>query len=155
MSIRKNDEYYMQCALEDAQRAYDNQEVPIGAVVVDAQGTIIGRGCNAVEQEKTQTAHAEIYALQQAAASQNDWRLNECTLYVTLEPCMMCFSAARLSRVERIVYGATSPLFGFHLDKDNFITVYNLDFPVIQAGVEEEKCQHLLKMFFKKRREKK
>ncbi len=142
-------------ALEYARRAADEGEVPIGAVVVDSEGVIVGVGYNRVEQLKTQTAHAEMIALQQAAQFRGDWRLENCLLYVTLEPCSMCSGAARLSRLKGVVFGATSHLFGSHLDKDSFVPLYNKDTPFFKGGVCEKESIEILQEFFQKRRNKK
>lgn len=150
-----NHEKYMAVALELAQQAADAQEVPIGAIVVDESGTIIGVGYNKVESFHTQTAHAECEALRQAAEYKKDWRLEKCTLYVTLQPCSMCYSATVLSRVRTLVYGASSPLFGFHLDKDTFLSVYNNDALFVIKGILEAECGELLKRFFKQKRKEK
>lgn len=153
MNNRWSDEKYMQKALEYAQQAAQEDEVPIGALVVDAQGEIIGVGYNRVEQKLTQTAHAEIQALYEAAQNRGDWRLENCFLYVTLEPCTMCNGAARLSRVEAIIFGAQSNLFGCHLDRDSFVPLYTNDTPFLKGGVCEKECVDILKTFFKRRRE--
>ena len=94
-----NNEVYMRQSLELALKAYNEDEVPIGAVVLDKDGSVIGRGYNRTESCKTQTAHAELLALAEAGKVQNDWRLDGCTLFVTLEPCSMCMAAIKLSRV--------------------------------------------------------
>ncbi len=150
----QSDSYYMQLALEQAACAFKANEVPIGAVVVAADGTVLGYGFNTVEQDGTQTAHAEMQALRHASASLHDWRLYGATLFVTLEPCVMCVGAARLSRIARIVFGADSPLFGFRLDKELGLWLYNKDSMIIQHGVEHEACSALLKKFFQQKREK-
>jgi tRNA(adenine34) deaminase len=150
---RWSDEEYMHKALEYAQKAAEEGEVPIGALVVDSTGAIIGVGYNQVEQNHTQTAHAEMQALREAAVYRGDWRLENCFLYVTLEPCTMCNGAARLSRLEAIIFGAQSNLFGCHLDKDSFVPLYTSDTPFFKGGVCEKECIDILKMFFKRRRE--
>jgi len=147
-------EQYMEQALELAKKAYDKDEVPIGAIIVDQDGAVIGRGYNMVEQQQTQTCHAELNALQEAAQIKNNWRLEGCTLYVTLEPCSMCFFATKLSRLEAIYYGAQSPLFGFQLDKDCFLSVYNKDALIVKGGIKEEESKKILKQFFQKKRNK-
>lgn len=142
---------YMRQAMVLAQQAYTHDEVPIGALIVDADGTIIGRGFNRVEQTKSQLAHAELIAIAQATAYRNDWRLDGCTLYVTLEPCSMCFSALQLSRIATVVYGANSPRFGYHLDKIAMGGVYKKDIKTY-SGVHADQAQELVKQFFKKQR---
>ena len=147
-------ETYMDQALELAQKAFDSGEVPIGAIIVDQDGVVIGAGWNTVEKDTTQTAHAELKALQKAAQIKNNWRLEDCTLYVTLEPCSMCFYASKLSRLKAIYYGADSPLFGFHLDKDCFLSLYNNDALFIRGGIREKESKQILKQFFQKKRNK-
>jgi tRNA(adenine34) deaminase len=96
----------MREALDEARAALASADVPIGAVVVDATGTVVGRGRNRREADLDPTAHAEVLALREAAASRRSWRLDGCTLVVTLEPCTMCAGAIVLSRVDRLVFGA-------------------------------------------------
>jgi len=106
-----DDEYFMNEALRLARKAGANGEVPIGAVIVRGQ-EIVGRAWNQVEMLKDGTAHAEMLALTQAQAAVGDWRLNECTLYVTKEPCPMCAGASVLCRVGRVVIGVGDPKYG-------------------------------------------
>src|ERR1700690_1434579 len=100
---------YMHEAIAQARAAQAIDEVPIGCVVVDADGTVIGRGHNRRESAGDPTAHAEILALRQAAAARGNWRLDGCTLVVTLEPCPMCAGAAVNARIQRVVFGCTDP----------------------------------------------
>lgn len=147
---------YMYEALEQARKAFESDEVPIGAVVVDGDGIIVGRGYNRVMEQATQSAHAEVLALQEAGCARGDWRLDDCWLYVTLEPCMMCMGLIRLSRLAGVVYGAKSPLFGFvagELDKASCDQVYKKDVMLIQ-GIAEREALQLLQLFFKKKRSK-
>lgn len=148
------DIYYMQQALKQARKAYKKNEVPVGAIVVDKEGLVIGRGYNLVEQRHQQTAHAEVIAINKASKKLGDWRLNDCTLYVTLEPCMMCMSLIRLSRVKRVVFGASSPLFGYELDNKQSDQVYNKNMLVVAKGVCAHESSLLLKQFFKNKRKK-
>lgn len=148
------DHEFMGHALQEAQRASAEQEVPIGAVLIDAQGEIIARAHNQVEQRHTQLAHAECQVLMQAGQLYNNWRLENCWLYVTLEPCAMCMYALVLSRVAGVVYGARSPLFGYQLDKDMALWVYNRGSLRIIADVREQESAELLKQFFIKHRKK-
>ena len=148
----QQDHIFMQAALQQAQKAYKKKEVPVGAVVVDATGMIIARGYNKVESQKTQTAHAELCALVKAAKKINDWRLNGCWLYVTLQPCSMCMGLIKLSRMQGIVYGAPSPLFGYHLDNQDGLPVYKIDTLII-SGIGEEQAANILKKFFREKRE--
>ncbi len=146
-----SDHHFMNEALALAREAYDHNEVPIGAIIVDAHGSVIGRGFNKVEQEKSQLAHAELRAISQATAHRNDWRLDGCTIYVTLEPCSMCFSAIQLSRIATVVYGADSPRFGYQLDKIAMGGVYKKDIKTY-SGLGADEAQKLVKQFFKNQR---
>jgi tRNA(adenine34) deaminase len=150
----QKDSEHMQVALALAHTAFDQNEVPIGAVVTNADGEIIGRGFNQVEGQKSQCAHAEMIAIQQAAQAIGDWRLDGCTLYVTLEPCSMCYSLIRLSRLETLVFGAASPRFGYQLDNVATSSVYKNDVRVV-SGVCAVEAQFLLKQFFHMQRMKK
>jgi len=145
---KENDESFMDKALEAARVAYQQGEVPIGAVVVSAEGKIIGSGFNKVESQKTQTAHAEIEALKEAAKFQKDWRLNKCTLYVTLEPCSMCIAALKLSRIKRVVFGSDSPLFGYRKEH-SLCDLVDISFT---SGVKETESSTLLNHFFEQKR---
>jgi len=150
----EKDRLFMQEALEQAQCAAAIDEVPIGAVVVNAQGEIVGRGYNGVERDCTQRAHAESLAIEQASKALGDWRLQGHWLYVTLEPCTMCMGLIKLSRLEGVVYAAPSPLFGFRLDNQDDLWVYKRDTFSIIEGVKKEESAALLKKFFHKKREK-
>ena len=108
----EEDILFMNEALIEARKAYELDETPIGAVIVH-NGQIIGRGCNRRNTDKNSLAHAEIIAINEACKSIGDWRLEECTMYVTLEPCPMCAGAIVQARVPRVVFGATSPKAGF------------------------------------------
>ncbi len=151
---RNTDSWYMMRALEQAKQAFALDEVPIGALVVDEHGVILGAGFNTTEHDCSQASHAELKALQRAGQQKKDWRLDGATLFVTLEPCVMCVGAARLSRIGRIVFGAESPLFGFRLDNDLGLWLYNKDAMVIQGGVEHKACSLILKEFFQQKRKK-
>jgi len=150
----EKDRLFMQEALAQAQCAAAINEVPIGAIVVNAQGEIVGRGYNSVERDSTQRSHAESIAIEQASKKMGDWRLNGHWLYVTLEPCSMCMGLIKLSRLEGVVYGAASPLFGFRLDNKDDLWVYKKDAFSIIEGVEKEASVALLKNFFHKKRKK-
>ncbi len=143
----------MRKALDMARKAECIDEVPIGAIVVDANGTIIGKGYNQVERKKTQLAHAEIIALEQATRKKGDWRLDGCIIYVTLEPCRMCMSLIQISRLQGIVYATESPRFGYQLDNIAISSVYKKDVQV-KGGVVAGDAQHILKQFFQKKRKK-
>lgn len=143
---------YMIKALQEAQKAFDKNEVPIGALVIDPVGKIIGRGHNLVEQKKQQTAHAEIRAITQACKKLKDWRLDNCWIYVTLEPCSMCMNLILLSRIEGLVYGASSPIFGFELDNTGPLQLYRRNKIQIIKEICQKESSELLKNFFKKKR---
>jgi tRNA(adenine34) deaminase len=142
----------MRRALDQARRAFDADEVPIGAVVVHEE-QVIGEGCNQREVLKDPTAHAEMIAITQAAQSLGSWRLLECTLYVTLEPCPMCAGAIVQARIPRVIYGATDPKAGAcH-------TLYSItDDPRLNhrasvlGGVLQAECRAILQEFFARQR---
>lgn len=146
------DDFFMKKAFLQAKRAFRADEVPVGAIVVDAKQKIVGRGYNQVEKRKTQRAHAEQLAIEQACKKNNDWRLSGCTLYVTLEPCIMCMGLVKLSRVDRVVFGASSPLFGYQLDKNRKSQLYKKGIIKIRKGVGKAIAAALLKEFFKNKR---
>jgi tRNA(adenine34) deaminase len=146
-------DWFMQAALEEARRALIRSEVPVGAVVV-RDGIIIGRGHNQREALADPTAHAEMLALQQAARHLSSWRLVDVTLYVTLEPCVMCVGAAVLSRVAQLVFGCRDPKAGACGSQLDIIGARRLNhtFPVI-AGICEAEASALLKTFFRQLRQ--
>lgn len=145
---------YMAKAVDLAKKAAACNEVPIGALVVDSDGIIIGQGYNQVEQKKSQLAHAELRAIAQATKIKGDWRLDGCTLYVTIEPCSMCFGAIMQSRLSAIVYGADSPRFGYQLDNIPVARVYKKNI-TIWSGVHAKEAKGLLQDFFQIKRKKK
>ena len=151
MVTMKEHEQYMDKALEQAQKAFDAGEVPIGAVVVNNKGEIVSSGYNMIESEKTQTAHAELLVLKDAAQKKGDWRLEEFTLYVTLEPCSMCFAAISLSRIKTVVFGASSPLFGYSNEIDQFLKPAKIPVTVV-SGIKQEECSKILQTFFESQR---
>lgn len=151
---REKDHFFMKQALKLAQKAFEADEVPIGSIVVSPEGRVIGRGYNTVEFKHTQLAHAEMICMQKAGAKLNDWRLADCWLYVTLEPCAMCMHMAVLSRIGGVVFGARSPLFGFHLDNDLTIALYKKSAPIVIEGVCADEAALLLQRFFKTKRKK-
>lgn len=153
MDKPKDDERYMQVAIESAKIAEDNGDVPIGAVIVH-NGSMIGRAWNQRQQLNDPTAHAEIIALTQAAAALESWRLNGCTIYVTLEPCSMCAGALVLARIDRLVYGCSDPKAGACGSLYNIVQDERLNHRVeVTSGVLAEECGGLLSGFFAKRRE--
>ncbi len=145
-------ERWMRLALAEARAAGEAGDVPVGAVVVH-RDRVIGRGRNQVEALKDPTAHAEILALGAAAASLGDWRLDECTLYSTLEPCTMCAGAVLLGRPRLIVYGAVDPRAGALVSTARLLETnpYRLAFEVL-GGVLEAECADLLRDFFRRLR---
>ncbi len=148
----KQDERYMQMALEQARIAEENGDVPIGAVIV-GENRIIGKAYNQREQLHDPTAHAEIIALTQAAAALENWHLNGCTIYVTLEPCSMCAGALVLSRMDRHVYGCDDPKAGACKSLYNIVQDKRLNHRLeVTGGVLAEQCGQLLQEFFAKRR---
>ena len=152
MSNSKKDEQYMQMAIEQARIAEENGDVPIGAVIVH-EGRIIGKAYNQREQLADPTAHAEIIALTQAAASLESWRLHGCTIYVTLEPCPMCAGALVLARMDRLVYGCDDPKTGAVKSLYNIVTDERLNHRLaVTSGVLTEECSGLLQQFFRRRR---
>lgn len=147
-----NDEIYMEEALNEAEKAYQENEVPVGAVVV-LNGKIIGRGHNRRESLLDISSHAEIEAIKDASKTLGTWKLDECTLYVTLEPCLMCSGAILQSRVSRVVFGSKDPKDGGIISKYYvFDTPCDHERPLINGGVLEEKCSSLLKEFFEGKR---
>ena len=142
----------MQLAIEQARIAYENGDVPIGAVIVH-NGRIIGKAYNQREQLQDPTAHAEIIALTQAAAALQNWHLNGCTIYVTLEPCPMCAGALVLARMDRLVYGCDDPKAGACKSLYNIVQDDRLNHRLeVTCGVLAEQCGQLLQEFFAKRR---
>ena len=150
-----DDEYWMGIALREAGKAGERGEVPIGAVVV-RDGKILGRGYNLRESKDDPTAHAELIAIRKAAAKAGGWRLTGSTLYVTLEPCIMCMGAILLSRVQKVVFGCYDPKGGaagslYDLSDDRRL---NHRVELVQ-GVLEQQCGSILSGFFRELREKK
>jgi tRNA(adenine34) deaminase len=150
----QSDHYFMGEALRQASRAYEAEEVPVGAVVVRA-GRIIARAYNQVELLKDATAHAEMLALTQAEEAVGDWRLNECVLYVTKEPCPMCAGAIVHTRVGRVVFGVADPKAGSAGGVINLLQFSSFNHRCeITAGVREAECRSLLQTFFAEQRRK-
>ena len=139
----------MREALAEARSAPGSGDVPVGAVVVDAEGTIIGRSHNEREAMSDPTAHAEVLALREAAARRGEWRLEGCTLVVTLEPCTMCAGAAVLSRVERVVFGAYDDKAGAVGSLWDVVRDRRLNHrPEVISGVLPDECTLMLQEFF-------
>lgn len=149
------DNKYMKEALKQAKKAEAIDEVPIGAVIV-LDGKIIARAHNLRESKQNSIAHAEILAIQKACKKLGTWRLENCILYVTLEPCPMCSGAILQSRIKRVVYGASDPKGGCI---ESCMKMYEVEgfnhYPQVTSGVLKEECSELLKNFFKRKREEK
>ncbi|MCH7690291.1 MAG: nucleoside deaminase [candidate division Zixibacteria bacterium] len=142
-------EDYMRLAIDQAGEAFEADEVPIGAVVVH-HNKVIGRGYNQTERLKDATAHAEMIALSAAFNHIGDWRLEDCYLFSTVEPCTMCAGAAVLSRIKRIVYGASDPKFGACGSIFNVPTEKKLNHRIeVVSGVLSEEISDMMKQFFK------
>jgi tRNA(adenine34) deaminase len=140
----------MRLALDEAMLAPHTGDVPVGAVVLDADGAVIGRGRNEREATGDPTAHAEVIALRRAATATGQWRLSGCTLVVTLEPCTMCAGAIVLSRVDRVVYGAADPKAGAAGSLWDVIRDRRLNHrPEVIQGVLADECAQLLTRFFR------
>jgi tRNA(adenine34) deaminase len=143
----------MRLALAVAERALPGGDVPIGAVVLDATGSVIGEGFNRRELDADPTAHAEVLALRAAAREAGQWRLEGCTLVVTLEPCTMCAGALVLARVDRVVFGAFDPKAGAVGSLWDVVRDPRLNHrPEVVAGVLAEECGALLRTFFEAHR---
>ena len=148
-----NDEYYMREAIAQAQAASARGEVPVGAVIVNAQGEIIARTGNAPISIVDPTAHAEILAIRDAAYGTDNYRLNGTTLYVTLEPCTMCAGAISNARISRVVYGAVDTKGGAVDNGIKFFEQLSCHHrPEVEGGILAEESAKLLKDFFKARR---
>lgn len=142
------DEEMMLKAITLAKKAYEIGETPVGAIVVDKEGNIIGEGYNRRESDNSPTAHAEILAIESAAKHLGSWRLTDCTLYVTLEPCPMCAGAIINSRLKRLVYGAFDEKGGACA---SVVNLFELPFnhkPLVRSRVLEKECGELLTSFF-------
>jgi tRNA(adenine34) deaminase len=148
-----SDEYFMREALRQAVKAGKADEVPVGAVIVRA-GKVIARAHNQVELLKDATAHAEMLALTQAEAAVDDWRLIDCDLYVTKEPCAMCAGALVHTRVRRVIFGCADPAAGAAGSVINLLQMPTLNHRCdIATGVLESECSAILKDFFRERRD--
>lgn len=150
--IFSNHEYYMKMALKEAKKAYKLGEVPIGCVIV-YEDKIIGRGYNRRNTDKSTLAHAEIAAIKKASKIMGDWRLEDCTLYVTLEPCQMCAGAIVQARIPTVVMGSMNPKAGCAGSILNILEVPEFNHQVHTIrGILEEECSQMLTTFFKELR---
>ncbi len=147
-----SDEFWMEEALREAQRALALGEVPVGAVVV-SEGRIVGRGCNRSLSANDPTAHAEILALREAGTAIGNYRLLDCDLYVTVEPCSMCAGAITHARVRRLVYGAEDAKAGAVHSMLQVLNHPKLNHKVeVSSGVLAARCMHLIQNFFREKR---
>lgn len=138
-------EKYMKKAIAEAKKAFKKNEVPIGAVIVK-NGKIISKAYNKKENSNLATSHAELLAINKACKKIKNWRLLDCTLYVTVEPCMMCFGAILESRISKVIYGTVNENYGWiSNNKSNF----NIE---IIGNVCEKECKNIMKLFFEKKR---
>ncbi len=144
------DEYFMNIALQQARQALEQDEVPIGAIVV-ANNKVIGKGFNQTEILRDVTAHAEMIAITAASNAVGSKYLSECTLYVSIEPCVMCAGALAWSRISKVVYGASEPKFGYSLTDEQIISSKT----EIVQGVLQEEAASLMTEFFKSKRQSK
>lgn len=147
---------YMKEAMKQAKKAYETGEVPIGCIIVEKEtGRIIGRGYNRRNTDRTTLAHAEITAIKKASKAAGDWRLEGCTIYITLEPCPMCAGAIVQARIDRCVFAAPSDKAGCAGSVVNLLDEPSFNHQVqITSGVLESESQALIKKFFKELREK-
>lgn len=147
-----NKEELMKIALEEARIAYEEDEVPIGCIIVK-DNEIIGRSHNQKEKYKNATKHAEIIAIEEASKYLNNWHLDECELFVTLEPCMMCTGAIINSRIKKIYFGTKDPKGGAIESNIKLIDVKSLNhYPEYKYGILEKECSDILKKFFQSKR---
>lgn len=147
-------EFFMKEALKEAKKAYKKEEIPVGAVIVK-DGKIIARGHNLKESKHSSISHAEILAIEKANKKLGAWRLEECEMYITLEPCMMCMGAIINSRIKKIYVGTLDPKTGAC---ESVINIENYKFNhavKIETGILKEECEYILKDFFKMLRAKK
>lgn len=146
------DTTFMRAAIKQAQKAYEKSEVPIGCVIVH-DGKIIARGYNRRNTDKSTLAHAEITAIRKAAKKLGDWRLEDCTLYVTLEPCPMCAGAIVQARITECVIGCMNPKAGCAGSVTNLLEMDGFNHKVtVRRGILEEECSSMLKTFFRELR---
>ena len=148
--IKKDYDKYMDLALEEAKKAFKNNDVPVGCIILDKNNNLLSKGYNQKEKEQDLTLHAEIVAIKDASKQINNWRLDKCTLVVTLSPCLMCLGAIISSRIKRIVIGTydDSKEFDFRLFKD---LLFENNIELID-GIKEKECSDIIKEFFKTKR---
>lgn len=153
-TVSDSDRAAMRAALDEARVAVDSGDVPVGAIVLDGAGAIIGRGRNEREKRHDPTAHAEVVALREAAAATGDWQLAGCTLVVTLEPCVLCAGAILAARIDRVVFGAWDAKAGAAGSVVDLLRERRLPHRVAEVvgGVDEAESAALLAVFFRSRR---
>ena len=145
--------YFMKAALQEAEAAAEEDEVPVGAVIVHGERRVIASDHNRREQLRDPTAHAEMLAITQAAEALGSWRLDDCTLYVTLEPCLMCAGAILQARIPRVVYGADDPKSGAVQSLFKLLNDVRLNHQCsVVSGVLSEPCGNVLIRFFQRQR---
>lgn len=153
MMMKHDDVYYMKKAMAMARWGERLDEVPVGCVIADNEGKIISWGYNLRQTIQDPTGHAEMMAIKKAAEKLGSWRLEDCTLYVTLEPCPMCSGAIIQSRIKRVVYGAADPKGGCAGSCINLFGVKGFNhYPLVEGGILQEECSDMLKQYFKKKR---
>lgn len=149
-SFTDDDLKYMRMAVEQAKEAYLEGEVPIGAIVVNPQGEVIGTGRNSKTNTKTAISHAEIIAIQDASTKTGDWRLDECSLYVTVEPCLMCSGTILHARIRNVIFGVTEPKFGGVVTLARTFDIEKLNHKVnYKHGLFEDEIKDMMKSFFR------
>ncbi len=147
------EEQYMNIALAEAKCALDEDEVPIGAILVDVDGKILARNHNKKEQNHCSLDHAELLVIREASRKKHNWRLNNCSLYVTVQPCPMCMSAIKQSRISKLYFGCTNKNVVEGQLSEDIANLIDANIPVqIYSGIEEEKCKELISLFFQKKR---
>lgn len=152
---QEDKEFFMAEALKEARKSLDKEEIPIGCVIVK-DGQIIGRGHNAREELNQAIMHAEIMAINDANAHEGNWRLLDTTLFVTIEPCVMCSGAIGLARIPKVIYGAPNQKFGGAQSLYQILTDERLNHRVdVESGLLADACAQIMKDFFRSRREKK
>jgi tRNA(adenine34) deaminase len=148
----KDEIYYMSLALKEARKAKEVDEVPIGAVIIK-DNKVIAKAHNLRETKQDPLGHAEILAIKKASKKLKSWRLEDCELYVTIEPCIMCSGAIIQSRIKKVVYGAKDNKGGAHTSSINVFEAKNINHhPEIIGGVLEEECSDIIKKYFKNKR---
>ncbi len=147
--MQSEQEKFMKLAIKEAKKAYDKEEVPVGAIIVK-DGKVIARAHNLKELKNDTTCHAEILAIQKASKKLNSWRLTNCQMYVTLEPCSMCAGALINARIDKIYIGTEDPKTGACGSVLNLLQDYKFNHTVlVEKGLLQKECEELLKKFFK------